>query len=438
VSLVKIEHPVHGDVTDYLVKKYLAHLPKFKSPLPVANFTPGEVIAAKGRVSHFKDTSEIWIQRDPEALESLMKKIDALALRPDFIKGQFGSIAVGDLCLALFSQDDRYHRAIVERVYQNKIRVNYIDYGNSSNVPMSHLKTIPAELAEQPAVALKCRLSGTRATKELNKIFTDIVIPDGMLSAPYVVKCVAMNVYPEVSLIGADGVEVLQQILKKLSPPIVAVPTPKISNRPATSDLCDSSPAVLPSRQEVYVMYVKSPAEFWIQLKSEESIFNEIRTGLGPHFEKSAKRVHRPEVYSYYATEHPTFGGLYRAFISSVHRDTVVATFIDYGDVLSIPKKNFYALPGRFETLPALAHWCCMKRRDWSPEATNSFITIVSNQHAVFQAVLGPLSDKASAVHQVDSLFLGEKNIEEMIFTEVEASRSIENGFIWVWVSLII
>ena len=123
----------------------------------------------------------------------------------------------------------------------------------------SHLiKTLPAELTEQPAVALKCRLSGALSpTKELNKIFTDIVIPDGMLSAPFVVKCVAMNVYPEVSLIDADGVT-LHQFLKKLSPLIVAVPTPssvvvkpKISNRPAISDSCDSSSAVLPSRQEV-------------------------------------------------------------------------------------------------------------------------------------------------------------------------------------------
>lgn len=220
MSLVKIEHPVHGDVTEYLVNHCLAQLPKLKLPLPVANFTPGEVIAAKGHVSYFKGTSELWIQRDPEALESLIKKIDALALRPDFTKDKIGLIDVGDLCLAFFSKAGRYQRAMVQRLDPDKIRVNYIDYGDSSHVQMSDLKNLPAELAEQRAVALKCRLSGALPPrKEINQIFRRIVIPHKKLSAPFVVKCVAMNNFPEVSLVGVDGVEVIQHILmeKKLA-----------------------------------------------------------------------------------------------------------------------------------------------------------------------------------------------------------------------------
>jgi len=429
VHSVKIQHAVHGDLTDYLAQIFIAQLPKSKLPQPVLKFTPGELIAAKGCISFVESLTEFWIQRDPEAVESLAEKINALALRPDFTKYQIGSITVGDPCLAFYPRDERYYRATVERVDSDEIIVNYIDYGNSSSVQISHLKTLPAEFAKKGAMALKCRLSGVLpSTKELNKIFTDIVIPHEM----YEVKCIAMNVTPEVSLIGTDGIEVLSKILKKVSPAIVPVPTlsavkpKKTFNRSVVSNLCDSSSAFLPSRHEVYVLYARSPAKFWIQLKSDESIINEIRSGLGPYFQKSAKRVLNPEVNRSYATQHPVFGGLYRALISSVHGDTAVASFIDYGDVHPIPIKNFYALPKRFEKLPALAYCCCMKRQEWSPEATNDFVKIVSIRGALFRATLGPLTE--NAVHLVEALFLGENNIDKMIFTEAESSRFIENN----------
>jgi len=102
--------------------------------------------------------------------------------------------------------------------------------------------------------------------------------------------------------------------------------------RPAVSQLPVPEHPLRPDGYTVFVSYVKSASEFWIQFKANEQIINDLGEELAQHVEKGANRVERPIVGQLYAMERPIFGGYFRARVSSCDGKMVQATFVDYGD----------------------------------------------------------------------------------------------------------
>ena len=69
------------------------------------------------------------------------------------------SPAVGALCLAQFSVDERWYRARVLRSDNAARQVSFIDYGNVEEVPTSRLAVLDPSLAAVPAAAQPARLA---------------------------------------------------------------------------------------------------------------------------------------------------------------------------------------------------------------------------------------------------------------------------------------
>jgi len=112
--------------------------------------------------------------------------------------------------------------------------------------------------------------------------------------------------------------------------------------RPAISQLCDPNFQLRLDGYDVYISYVKGPSQFWIQLKEDEQIINDVADELAKHVEnKGARRVERPEVGQLYTMESPDYGGYYRVRVGSVDGKMMCATFIDYGDA----HRRFWGFP---------------------------------------------------------------------------------------------
>ncbi len=62
-------------------------------------------------------------------------------------------------------------------------------------------------------------------------------------------------------------------------------------------------------------------------------------------------RVARPVVGQLYVMEHPILGGHYRTRIAALNCDTVVACFVDYGDVVLVWIKKIFVPPDGLELL---------------------------------------------------------------------------------------
>nr|CAD7430690.1 unnamed protein product [Timema monikensis] len=70
-----------------------------------------------------------------------------------------------EVCLAKFS-DDVWYRALCMTATINSIVVLFIDTGNMMRVPYTHVRCLPAEFAQVPALALMCTLKGVDQSLE--------------------------------------------------------------------------------------------------------------------------------------------------------------------------------------------------------------------------------------------------------------------------------
>nr|CAD7444485.1 unnamed protein product [Timema bartmani] len=70
-----------------------------------------------------------------------------------------------EVCLAKFS-DDMWYRALCMTATINSTVVLFIDTGNMMRVPYTHVRCLPAEFAQVPALALMCTLKGVDQSLE--------------------------------------------------------------------------------------------------------------------------------------------------------------------------------------------------------------------------------------------------------------------------------
>lgn len=130
-------------------------------------------------VSSVISTEEFWMQMDSNAVNGMLETISKSEKHPK------RSAKVGDTCLAPLRNGDPdvFFRAVVKDVIQGKqdmIRLFYVDYGYFGSIPISKLKLLPLQVTHQPALAVKCRLSGyLTSSPSLNSEFSRIVNPDG-------------------------------------------------------------------------------------------------------------------------------------------------------------------------------------------------------------------------------------------------------------------
>ncbi|XP_069961395.1 protein tudor-like [Cherax quadricarinatus] len=74
--------------------------------------------------------------------------------------GGFYRPILGELCLAKFSEDQRWYRAACIRPELESALVIFIDYGNTEEVPYNSIRQIQESFLELPCLALHCILHG--------------------------------------------------------------------------------------------------------------------------------------------------------------------------------------------------------------------------------------------------------------------------------------
>lgn len=77
-------------------------------------------------------------------------------------------LKAGDTCIARFSADGQWYRAVVEKVYASdpvapQYDVYFVDYGNRDRVTKAGMRPVPADLAAVPPQAHPARLAWVRA-----------------------------------------------------------------------------------------------------------------------------------------------------------------------------------------------------------------------------------------------------------------------------------
>ncbi|XP_057380222.1 uncharacterized protein LOC130702570 isoform X2 [Daphnia carinata] len=409
---VDLSVPEIGDVAQYLVKNKILCFhnicsgKEVKVPPQNLDFVPDKIISTGAFVSFAKTPMEFWIQLDPNSVDVLMEKSDTIVTQPEFLNDKTSFVPVpGVFCLAFFSDDRRWCRAIVETVEPNRVVVNYIDYGNSCAVALDHLRALPVSLADKPAMAFKCCLDGIESpvSTEVTASFLGQV-----LDFVATVKCI----------------KIVNGVLHV-----------RLSNTADKKDLTEKIGLLIkPVELEVYVAYSISPDNFWIQRKEDESKLAEIQDLMYRELEGANAGSYRmqghPVPGPIYAVNHPIYHTWYRAQVEHVdgHSRMAEVQFIDYGDRHKVSLSDFRHLPNSLKDYPSMAIESCLnfqsRPKHWPEQALKYFSSICSPE-VVFRVKFGT---KNGNVQQIDCMETPTENVIEILNSKIKQSLLEDTG----------
>uniref|UniRef100_H3C257 Tudor domain containing 15 n=1 Tax=Tetraodon nigroviridis TaxID=99883 RepID=H3C257_TETNG len=132
------------------------------SSLPDVEVTQG--LRAVCFVSHIDSLSRFFLQQaeDEPAVLKMAEDLSSDAFRDPLRRLSPTSLQIGDLVLAEYEEDGALYRSVVTHREGNSVKVEFVDYGNSS-VMEDKIFSIPEEFLRQPRFSILCSLSDNHA-----------------------------------------------------------------------------------------------------------------------------------------------------------------------------------------------------------------------------------------------------------------------------------
>ncbi|KAK7907374.1 hypothetical protein WMY93_015986 [Mugilogobius chulae] len=365
-------------------------------------------------VQYVTSPSDFWIQTQnlTNELEALMEKMANLYqndLNDDVVKNP----TVGLYCAAK-AEDGEYYRANITEVGSTKVKVFFVDYGNSEAVKKCYIKTLPDEFKKLPLLALKCTLADVKPetgewSKEASELFTKTVM-DRAVNVHVIAKSDGCH-FVKVTDQEAQGEKDLAKLLCATGFAVKDETTRyskiKSSPRVTSPSMAQSSGAFFQSQYplsssnnvklatfkeqmfsigsvlDVNVSYIESPNDFWCQLVQSAGHLKLLMYDMQTHYRNSE---FQPLVETACVARHPENGMWYRALVVHKHETSLVdVLFIDYGQTETVNIFDLRKIENDFLTLPGQAFRCSLFNpvdptsaiNDWTDEAIDRFHTFV-------------------------------------------------------------
>ena len=283
------------------------------------------------------------------------------------------AIFPGVACCTVFDEDGAFYRVqIIEIGRGDKVKVQFVDYGNSTTVSSSNLCTLPLKLCSVPAQAIQCCLEGVRPikkdwTKESCEVFASGTI-NIELDAQFV-----NELMPEVFNVVLRNPETgstISEVLVARGCAQSSDPPPLLSETPPTR-LIPSLPTqplpteYTPVRMEVgetyqlTVTFLESPSVVWGQITKYQPDFSAMMSKMSAIFRDisaipglKASAPGQPCAVQFAADKQ-----WYRGRIEEIDDPTKRAKviFVDFGNTDILKLSSLKQLPAELLLLPTQA-----------------------------------------------------------------------------------
>ncbi|XP_063290250.1 tudor domain-containing protein 1 [Pelobates fuscus] len=335
-----------------------------------------------------------------ELMDSMSKHYKVMPASPSFVP------AVGDMCSAQFTEDDRWYRAsILKYTSQDSVLVGYVDYGNVEILPVSRLRPILPSMMMLPLQAIKCSLAGVKPPSETwskeataammtlvaNKIITVKVVAQSEFSL--IVDLIDVSVNPEL---------LISNYLIK-----AGMAVEKETTSAKSHSLEDSKPNAVDSLPlewielpigrpvEVAVCVLLSPGEFYCQLCSEKDLssLREVNRLLSQYCLKHKSKDYNPKQGELCCSFFSGDKNWYRAqVIKLIETEKAKVNFLDYGNVEEVAVDKLCKMPSQFLELPFQAVKCSLAGvkpigKNWRRESCEKFQMCVAGLKLQAKAV---------------------------------------------------
>ncbi|KAK5881266.1 hypothetical protein CesoFtcFv8_022086 [Champsocephalus esox] len=357
-------------------------------------------------VTHLQSPDDIIVQKVENAgvIQDLQLKLREHGSRTPTPKNF--RPAPGTVCCAQFSEDKQWYRAkILAYSSEERVCVGYLDFGNSEEVDLGHLRPISSSLLALPMQAVPCGLAGVQPVGEvwseecllaLQRRVSNRILRMEIQRAHESKALVAM--IDEASDPQANVAELLTAAgfaVPAPLPPTVseqqAEQTPAASEPHVPPPACEPlvwSCAELPSDGQTVALLasvVENPLEFYCRINNptDHQRLIELGAELKKHCEAKASPF-EPKVGEPCCAMFPGDGEWYRALVNEL-AEGVSVNFVDYGYTMKVEKNHIRSITPGLLTLPFQAISCWLTGvqplgSEWSSEALLWFQNLVDGE----------------------------------------------------------
>lgn len=227
--------------------------------------------------------TDFYVQlENPQQLETIGKYYESSGTVMDR-----SSVKVGAICVAQFSEDQKWYRARVTSVLNDGVDVQFVDYGNTEVVPFENVKELTEDFSKLPIQATHCALKVNKKadwTEEEMQAFTDEAA--GPLQMHVLERKGDLYLVNLMKIVdGAPSSYINDLFCEKKEEPL-AVVAPTIDFAPL--DFKWKEQAVeLYSEHVISMTWLRDPHRFYCQFDSEEEKFRAMMVDLQVDYENN-------------------------------------------------------------------------------------------------------------------------------------------------------
>ena len=332
-------------------------------------------------VIHSESPSELYLHLSTLETE-LADMADALHAEYDALSSETRSLVTmeaGQQCIARYSEDSVWYRAVILEKNDEKVNISMIDYGNRDSIAVTELKEITDNYTSQPVFAFKCSMADTVEPAQGWSKEDCEKVEELTGAGEKVLKARFSGSKDQLSVSLQDGDYDLASAFSTENVPSVAVEV--VSSSEATSTTEESGQLqVYPSMcvpdgpaAAAYVSHINSAGDFYVQLNDRTDALDSLTHDLLDGWEKLTEVSH-PLVGSACCAVSSDDGAWYRAKVVEVNNAETTVKFVDFGncDKSSVPVRT---LSAELLQIPPFAIQCALSRdndgNNWSPDSSD-------------------------------------------------------------------
>ncbi|XP_076220717.1 protein tudor isoform X2 [Nomia melanderi] len=369
INIINLNHMEEGRRCSPMRSKSDFHI-------PVPNIVIGSTKNCE--VVYTNSPLDFFVQLSPDytALDSVMESIASIYENGGELVRE-SKVFKGLYCIAQYSEDSRWYRAIVKSVEGNNATVQFVDYGNTETVDFNRLKVIQKEFLKLPTQAIHCRLFGmknlTSTEDEIksfeNKVNGKVLEVEFVTEENGIYSVLIREVIDDCQTDTFINEEFCQGI-NLLQAKEAAVSRSKIST--IKKQIADPDYAPLNAvwstishtpgtKKDVIVTWFTNSNNFYCQTLDNENEFKtmmnkiqKIYTGREPV--SSTLKVGSPVIATFFEDK-----ALYRAEIVELNKlNGHLIHYIDFGNSAVVDFQNIYPVEKEFMYLPKQAFQCSL------------------------------------------------------------------------------
>ena len=387
-------------------------------------------------VVHVESPSQFWCQ--------LTQSSGDLEVLMDALHNDYSALAQGDLrlsvvrpdtvCCARFSEDKEWYRAEIISCVREEVIINYVDYGNSEQCPMTEVRALRPEHLQLPVQAILCTLDGITAPASgwnpgVKEQFEDLVLDKNLVAQVMAVlpnKTYKLSLVDKteagdlniVSLLSTSDLNTADvattsttSVSPKVTPPAAKVEpvTHSVQAHPREGFL---PPDIQVGQQlTVNIVWVESPKSFWCQPLSAQVPLETLMINIYEFYEKLRLKdevLTTPTPGQACVAFYSEDGAWYRSLVLRTRNREAEVLYIDYGNKEKLSWSKLKKIQPQFLEAPQQAFRCCLDNVEvfgdnWTEDVFVYFqelmkqkvkCTVVSSDNSLFRVTITDASGR--------------------------------------------